>query len=130
MPDRIARLLEALRGIQGRFLEDADPREVADDLLLHLIDATASTYGFVAEVLPDPNGRPYLKTLAISNIAWDEETRRFFAEQAPSGLEFHNLRTLFGTVVTSGATVIANDAPRDERRGGVPSGHPPLERFL
>ncbi len=130
MPDRTRHLLEAIQGIQRQLLEARDLRRVADSLLLHLIEATESEYGFIGEVLADPNGAPFLKTLAISNIAWDETTRRFYAEHAPAGLEFRNLRTLFGAVLSSGELVVANDAPHDARAGGVPSGHPPLRAFL
>ena len=96
MSSRGAHLLEAIRTIQRQFLDETDPRLVADNLLQHLIAATDSEYGFVAEVPRDADGVPYTKAIAITNIAWDEETRRFFAESAPTGLEFHNLRTLVG----------------------------------
>ena len=45
-------------------------------------------------------------------------------------MEFRNLDTLFGHVLRTGETVIANDAPRDPRAGGIPPGHPPLDAFL
>lgn len=47
-----------------------------------------------------------------------------------SGLKFHNLNTLFGTVMTSQRPVISNNPSSDSRAGGVPEGHPPLNHFL
>ena len=45
-------------------------------------------------------------------------------------MEFTNLETLFGAVMTSGMSVIANDPASNPRRGGLPPGHPALNRFL
>jgi PAS domain S-box-containing protein len=81
-------------------------------------------------VLRSPDGQPYLKTHAITNIAWHEQTRAFYEQHAPAGLEFYNLKTLYGAVITSEAPVIANDPANDPRRGGLPPGHPPLRAFL
>ncbi|MDP6407303.1 MAG: GAF domain-containing protein, partial [Alphaproteobacteria bacterium] len=49
---------------------------------------------------------------------------------APDGLEFHNLGTLFGAVLETGQPVIANDPATDPRSGGLPDGHPPLRAFF
>jgi PAS domain S-box-containing protein len=68
--------------------------------------------------------------MAITNIAWNDETRAFYAENAPQGLVFSNLDTLFGAVLKGGQTVIANDPANDSRSGGIPEGHPPLNAFL
>jgi PAS domain S-box-containing protein len=81
-------------------------------------------------VLQTETGDPYLKTHAITNIAWSEETRRFYKENAPSGMEFNNLNTLFGAVMTTGKLVLANEPATDSRRGGLPEGHPDLNAFL
>ena len=40
------------------------------------------------------------------------------------------MNTLFGNVMTSGETVIANNPEIDSRAGGIPDGHPPLDAFL
>ena len=54
----------------------------------------------------------------------------FYAREAPRGLEFHNLKTLFGHALATGTTVIANDPARDPRAGGLPPGHPEMHSFL
>jgi PAS domain S-box-containing protein len=91
---------------------------------------TQSEYGFIGGILHTGEGEPYLKTYAITNIAWNDETRKLYDEYASQGLEFHNLNTLFGAAMTSGDTVLSNDPATDPRSGGLPEGHPPLNAFL
>lgn len=123
-------LLEVLRQIQTRFLASDDHHPLFNDLLDNLLNLTQSDFGFIGEVLYDEGGKPYLKTHSITNIAWNAETRRFYDEHAPQGMEFRNLDTLFGAVMTTAQPVIANHPATDPRRGGLPEGHPPMHAFL
>ncbi len=123
------RILQVIANAQSRFIRDADPQQLFNDLLNDILALTQSDYGFLGEVLFDGN-QPYLKTFAITNIAWDEPTREFYASNAPNGLEFRNLQTLFGSAITNGENVVANDPKHDSRSAGVPQGHPPLHAFL
>lgn len=123
-------LLDAIAEIQSLYIRDASPRKLFDALLDTLLRVTGSAYGFVGEVLQDEGGAPYLKTFALTNIAWDDHTRALYERFEKEGLEFRNLNTLFGLALTSGQTVISNDPVGDPRRGGIPKGHPPLEAFL
>lgn len=124
------RLLAAISQSQARFITSENTQQLFDTLLADLLAITNSEYGFIGEVLYHEDHTPYLKTRAITNIAWNEETRRFYAENAPNGMEFTNLDTLFGHVIRSGEAVIANQPNTDPRRGGLPEGHPPLQAFL
>ncbi|PIP41945.1 MAG: hypothetical protein COX19_02260, partial [Desulfobacterales bacterium CG23_combo_of_CG06-09_8_20_14_all_51_8] len=123
-------LLNAVSFIQCKFILDSDPHVTFDNLLKSLLSLTQSKYGFIGEVLYTSDHQPYLKSRAITNIAWDEQTRDFYEKNAPQGMEFHNLKTLFGSVLTTGQPVISNDPASDPRRGGLPKGHPPLHAFL
>lgn len=123
-------LFEAITRAQNSFLAEEDTGKIFDHLLVALLDLTGSEYGYIGEVLENPDGSPFLKTHAISNIAWNEETRIFYAENAPKGLEFTNLNTLFGHVLTEEEVVIANSPANDPRSGGLPEGHPPLNAYL
>jgi PAS domain S-box-containing protein len=123
-------MLEAIRHVQTRFIASNEAQDVFEDLLQTLLQFTGSQYGFIGEVLHYSDGQPYLKTHAITNIAWDERTKTFYEANAPKGLEFDNLKTLFGAVMTTGAPVIANSPSTDPRRGGIPAGHPSLNAFL
>ncbi len=98
--------------------------------LNEILGLTQSEYGFLAEVKYDEAGAPYIKTHAITNIAWNKETRGFYDEWKDQGLEFRNLETLFGRVLTTRQVVYANDPTNDPRRGGLPPGHPAMTAFL
>jgi PAS domain S-box-containing protein len=128
--ERQHRMLDAVRQAQAAYIEADDKRQAFEGLLQAFLSVTDSAYGFVGEVLYDPQDRPYLKTHAITNIAWDEASRRLFAEQMDSGMEFHNLKTLFGHALATGETVITNDPDADPRAGGLPPGHPHMGSFL
>ncbi|MDL1862770.1 PAS domain S-box protein [Betaproteobacteria bacterium PRO7] len=131
--DELARtraMLDAVARVQGAFLIGADPREVFRRLLTEMLVIGESEYGFVGEVLYDGEHRPYLKTYAITDIAWDEATRRLYDGQAAAGIEFRNLDTLFGSALKTRMTVISNQPATDPRAGGLPHGHPPLSAFV
>lgn len=123
-------LLSELRDIQALFLGEPLGVEAFDRLLELLLRHTESEYGFIGEVLKTESGQEYLKTHAITNIAWDETTREFYDEHAETGMEFYNLETLFGAVITGRTHVISNAPNEDHRSGGLPDGHPPLNAFL
>jgi PAS domain S-box-containing protein len=116
--------------VQSGFIAGEETTATFERLLDTLLRLTGSEYGFIGEVLGDPAGTPFLRTHAITNIAWNEKTRAFYNEYAPNNMEFHNLKTLFGEVLTSGEPVFANEPATDPRRGGLPEGHPSLDAFL
>lgn len=124
------KLLGAISRVQSLFIRDVDSRVLFDKLLRDICSLTNSEYGFIGEILYTPRGEPYLKTHAITNIAWNKETKEFYEKNAPNGMEFYKLKTLFGTVMITGKPVISNNPSKDPRRGGLPKGHPPLNAFL
>lgn len=127
---QLEKLLLAITSAQRRLLGILQTEELFNGLLGDLLELTESEYGFIGEILYTDAGAPYLRTHAITNIAWNEETRAFYDRSAPDGLEFFNLSTLFGEVITSGNPVIANHPSQDPRRGGLPEGHPALDTFM
>lgn len=124
------RMLQAVQTAQAAFIESDNKRQAFEGLLAALLGVTGSEYGFVGEVLYDVHEQPCLKTHAITNIAWDEHTRRRHDEEYENGMEFRNMRTLFGHALLTGETVIANDPASDPRSDGHPSGHPGMSAFL
>ena len=48
-----------------------------------MLKLTDSGYGFIGEVLRTPENAPYLKTFALTNISWNEETRAFYDQNTP-----------------------------------------------
>ncbi len=129
---RASDLLRAVARLQSSYIirGKIDAAETFEDLLQLLLSFTGSEYGFVAEVLRDEQGQPYLKTHAITNIAWNDEMQAFYEKHKAKGLEFRNLNTLLGAALVSEETVISNSPETDPRRGGLPPGHPPMNSFL
>ncbi|MBF0155194.1 MAG: PAS domain S-box protein [Magnetococcales bacterium] len=116
--------------IQSLFIRDSNSEELFDSLLVEILRLTGSAYGFIAEVMPDDQGKPSLQALSISNIAWDDASRSFYQANAPSGFRFPHMRGLYSATFFSGEPVIANDPATDPRSCGLPPGHPPLSAFL
>jgi PAS domain S-box-containing protein len=123
-------MLEALARAQADFILDAEPKATFSRLLDHLLAASESEYGFIGEVLRDERAEPFLRAFAITDISWDDPSRALYQKYVDGSFEFRNLKTLFGHVLASGETVIANEPARDPRRGGLPPGHPALNCFL
>ncbi|MCY1076879.1 ATP-binding protein [Archangium lansingense] len=123
-------LLQALTEAQLEFIRGSDAHQLFDKLLTVLLELTESGYGFIGEVLRDEKGAPYLRTHAITNLAWTDELRELYERSAAQGMEFRNLETLFGRVLTTGEPVIANAPATDPRAGGLPPGHPSMNAFL
>lgn len=123
-------LLDAITHAQSLYIKGADSNTIFDGMLAALLDITESEFGFIGEVRRESDGVPYMKTQAVTNIAWDETTQAFYAANAPRGMEFRNLQTLFGAVITSGQPVFSNDPASDPRSGGLPPGHPRLRTFM
>jgi PAS domain S-box-containing protein len=124
------KILRAISRAQELTLQDIEARTVFDGLLETLLEVSDSEYGFIGETRTTEGGRRYLKTFAITDIAWDDQTRDFYDRNAPAGMEFFNLSSLFGHVMVSERPVIANAPRNDPRACGTPPGHPPLDAFL
>lgn len=129
---RTSEMLAAVGNLQSDYITKAHKTasQIFEDLLKILLEFTNSEYGFIAEVLTDEQGMPYMKTHAITDISWNEEMRAFYEKHKAAGLEFRNLKTLFGAGLVSGEPVISNQPSVDPRRGGLPPGHPPLNAYL
>ena len=128
--ERNSKIMRSVNHALGNVInEGMSTREVFDSALEDLLDVTESEYGFIGEIHLDEDA-PYLKTHAITNIAWSHDTRKFYRDNVAKGLEFRNLNTLFGVTIRSGQRVIANEPHDDARSGGLPKGHPALKTYL
>ncbi|MBF0357788.1 MAG: response regulator [Magnetococcales bacterium] len=124
------KLLESIRSAQSNFIHNVDAKVVFDKLLEDALSVTASEYGFIGEVFIGKDGNPFLKVHAITNIAWNDETRQLYDDNMPKGIEFVNLKSLIGAALTSKETVISNNPAQDPRSCGLPEGHPALNAYL
>jgi PAS domain S-box-containing protein len=141
-------LLRMVHQAQQVFMRGAaTTQEIFDSLLDALVQVTQSEYGFIGRVFlrkydeydeydeheeqnKPAEPTPYLKTFSITNIAWNDETQALYERYRDSGMEFHQLRSLYGHVLTSKAAYIANNPDTDPHRHGTPEGHPPIRSFL
>ncbi len=127
---RRLRVMQAISRAQYAYIAHDDTSALFQNMLDDLLEVAESEYGAIGEILYKEDGTPYFKSHAVTNIAWNEETIKLYEDNKASGLEFHNLKSLFGAVMTNKETVIANDPSHDPRRGGLPPGHPPMWAFL
>ncbi len=123
-------MLAALSRVQSRFIGQEQTAGVYDELLDVLLELTGSPFGFLGEARFDAEGQPSLMVTAISDVAWDDASRRRQRSAAAGGMVFERLDTLFGHVLTSARPVISNAPHEDARSGGVPPGHITMESFL
>ncbi len=121
-------LIALISDFQSQFTTAADAHSLFSGILDHFLRLTGSEFGFIAEVLQRDTGESYLQTRAITDISWNEESRKIFDRSVNQGLEFSNLDTLYGRVVSSAQAVFSN-VLADPRRSGLPPGHPPLNAF-
>lgn len=123
-------LLAALGAAQTQFIREGNPRAVFEGLLSDLLRVSESEFGFIGGVNYDSRGEPVLRLLAATDISWNAETRAFFAVNREQGIQFTNMATLFGHVVTTGQPVFSGETERDPRSGGLPVGHPAMNAFM
>jgi PAS domain S-box-containing protein len=123
-------MLESIRQTQLSLISENQVAAIFEQLLDNFIQLTSSEYGFIGEMFYDDDDHPYLKTHAITDISWNEATKSFYDENMAQGLTFSNLKTLFGSAMTTLEVTISNQPNDDPRRGGLPDGHPDLNSFL
>jgi PAS domain S-box-containing protein len=112
-------------------VDQAPERPLAEleALLGRLIEASGSTYGFIAEALRGDEA-PGLRMLAAVGLGSGEAGARLDRERRDQGVVIRDLETLYGEALTGRRPIIANDAALHPKRGVTPAGHPPLDRFL
>jgi len=123
-------LLDGIFRMQTKFIAAEKGNAVFDELLVEVLKISGSEYGFIGEIKHPEAGAPYLKTKAITNIAWDKASREFYEQSALDGLEFRDLDTLFGHTIKTGEMVITNDPSNHPKSKGLPENHPVLNSYL
>ena len=123
-------LLNIIRKSQSDYILEMASEPIFDHLLNDILGLTKSEFGFIGKVLFKDENTPYLQTFSISDISWDENSKKRYDTYSEVGFEFHNMDTLFGVVIKTGKFIIANDSENDPRSYGLPHGHPPLKAFL
>jgi len=130
-PKQKALLEEILKDINNLINNDEfDNQFLSTHLLNKCVQITKSEYGFLGMIKKKPHtDEKYLKTLAITNIAWNLSSFEFFKKFIQHDLCFYNLhQTIFGCSILNQKATIINKY--DTQRGVLPKGHPPVKRFL
>ncbi|MDA0841432.1 MAG: GAF domain-containing protein [Planctomycetota bacterium] len=123
-------VLEMIHMAQTDFISVNSESNIFHQMLEHFLSITGSEYGFIDEMFYRDDGTMYLEARSITNIAWDDDSHSLYEKLVSGEIVFENLKSLYGEVMKTGAPIIANDAPRDPRRCGIPEGHPDLNAFL
>lgn len=81
---KVETLLKAIVQAQSNFVSDESCHSGLEHVLHSLLKLTDSQYGFIGEVLTNDRENPFLKIHAISNRAWNEDTRKLSTRFAPN----------------------------------------------
>ena len=124
------RMSKVISQAQTLFIAEDGDNTTYEHLLENTVKITNSQFGFIGEVLYNDKHKPYLNMIAMTNIAWDKESKAAYANYKTQGLTFTNLNTLFGAALTTGKPIISNSPATDMRAGGTPKGHPTITAFI
>ncbi|MFA5907729.1 MAG: PAS domain S-box protein [Vicinamibacterales bacterium] len=120
--ERQRTMLAALHLAQEQYITDPDSYVAFDGLLAAVIQSTASSCGFIAEIHRDDTGRPHLSIDAVSAGAPREFVAWFGLLAGVPSPEPGHLDALIATLVTAHAPFISNRPATDPRRDGPPPG--------
>ena len=124
--ERYADLLSALAESVSTYVDTSEIESTFVQLLPDILLLSGSRFGFLAEVCYNSADHPYLQSHAVTNIYKPRYDRRDIL----TNLQFHNLETLNGAILTSRNPVLSNSPQQDPRSGGVPFGHLKIDAFL
>ena len=100
-----------------------------DFLMEALRELTDSDYALIGEVIEDA-GVPALKIHAITDLSWNEESRRLMERLRSGDMTLSNPDSLLGRVFAHGQVVMTDNLDAHPHRSGFPPGHPPLHNYL
>lgn len=124
-------LLKAINKITSGFIASNDFGKFFERTLDVILSVTESEYGFLAELLHDDQGKPFMRAYAISNISWNPDTQQKYREFKTDGyMDFRGMDNLFGYVLLSGEPLLSNNPMSDKRSGGFPKGHRNMNAYL
>ena len=94
-----------------------------------LRELTNSDYALIGEVL-QVEGQAALKVHAITDLTWDDASRRLLTQLRSGEVLMDNPGSMLGRVFAAGETILCNDMDHDPRRTQCPAGHPHLHNYL
>ena len=91
---KTARQLDLIREAQSLYIANADSARIYKLLLDTLVAITESEFGFFDEIEKTDEGPYYKRSLAISDISWDEASQKLYRQLRERNLEFRNINNL------------------------------------
>ncbi|MFC1746162.1 GAF domain-containing protein [Candidatus Riflebacteria bacterium] len=128
--NRGKQLLESISNSQELFILGGEHEGVFESFLNTMVRMTDSEYGFLDAVLKDKDGELYKRSLALSDISWDADSRTLYEKLKKSNFEFRNMNNLASAPAKTEKLIISNNPANDPRAGGLPKGHPPLKAYM
>ena len=117
-------LLQCIDELRTQFIRESAPSVLFPNMLEHLLALTGSRFGFIGDVLTDPDGSRYLKVHALGATPGDEAGGGLIDEYRRQGFELREPHNLLGTALVTGKPVVANHLAADTASLGLPPGLP------
>jgi len=117
-------LLEGMNRILREAIRCETEMELADKCLIVARELTGSQFGLIQEL----NATGTADCLALTNPGW--EACKIPQSEAAALLKDMPVRGLLASAIQKGETVLSNEPASHPDWEGLPSGHPPLHRFL
>lgn len=123
-------LLLAICSVQTQFISAGNERVAFDDVLRNLLHLTESSFGFIAEVFLDEDGRSQLHPRAITDVSWDEKSENENRRLQAGRIIYDTLSNLADFVLQHQEPLIANGLQDVFCPEGVSDDCPQLKSFL
>ena len=125
-------LSELVKQLSAGYVRGASSSDLFETLLPDLLLYTGSALGFIG--LPagnDTSGR-HVQVFTLQGLDWGASASASMIRAVePARLVFRDVDTLFGQVLSTGQTLIDNQAPADPLGcSHTPSGYPGIQNFL
>ncbi|WP_062151592.1 PAS domain S-box protein [Beggiatoa leptomitoformis] len=131
LEQRVARRtaeLSLISQILSLFIRSNESPLVFETMLQRILELTESEFGFIADVVYDTIGQPYLKCHAIGYLIKQNELSAHFQPLALAGHQIRKLDNPLGLVIQQGERMIINEYATEADE--FPRHYPPVHNFL
>lgn len=120
-----------INNAQSIYIRENNIKAALNQLLNDTLELNDSKLGFIGQVDKDPQNQPFMRALVFASSKPNDLHLTLFCEKnLPANGEYHNLSTIFGSIMLSGKPLISSHLARDLRAATLPPGHPTIESFI
>ena len=122
----------AINDALSGFIDNSSPKVFFKKILDSIINISKSQFGFMGRVNYE-NGNPILITNAITDIGWDDMSKKVMANfKNGENIIFKELHSLYGQTLKTKEVFIENNPFESKLKysKGLPKGHPELISFM